>query len=219
MPFSCLQATCVHLWRFIHQPGGHQWVLRSASAQFSMFSETRNEKILTCYIEEECARRLLSLKSHTVPKMIRMFISIILLLISENCVSGRLWSLSHKFLKLIPWIQNEGLCFGLYPVERHFFARLYTRATLCSAQPKWAPTQAATTHMMRGSTERRSLWHWSFTAFPIWAQPNCARTNFIGARPKWCTTQKSATQCRAISKARVSVFSWPSKAPPSLART
>ena len=71
---------------------------------------------------------------------------------------------------------------GLYPVERHFFARLYTRATLCSAQPKWAPTQAATTHMMRGSTERRSLWHWSFTAFPIWAQPNCARTYLIGAR-------------------------------------
>ena len=26
--------------------------------------------------------------------------------------------------------------YGLYPVERHFFARLYTRATLCSAQPK-----------------------------------------------------------------------------------
>ena len=109
--------------------------------------------------------------------------------------------------------------FGLYPVERHFFARLYTRATLCSAQPKWAPTQAATTHMMRGSTERRSLWHWSFTAFPIWAQPDCARTYLIGARPKWCTTQKSATQWRAILKARGSVFSWPSKAPPSLART
>ena len=78
--------------------------------------------------------------------------------------------------------------YGLYPVEHHLFARLYTRATLCSAQPKWAPTQAATTHMMRGSTERRSLWHWSFTAFPIWAQPNCARTNLIGARPKWWTT-------------------------------